>query len=60
MGLNKNEVCDMNWNPKLDKLKSVLLTWSKRRLSLYGKITIIKTLAVSKIVYNMSIIDTPL
>ena len=39
---------------KLDKLQSILNSWSVRRLTLLGKITIIKSLAMSQIVYLLS------
>ena len=39
---------------KIDKLQSILNSWSVRRLTLLGKITIIKSLAMSQIVYLLS------
>ena len=39
---------------KLDKLRSILNSWSVRRLTLLGKLTIIKSLAMSQIVYLLS------
>ena len=38
----------------MDKLQSILNSWSAIRLTLLGKITIIKSLAVSQIVYLLS------
>ena len=40
-------------------LKKVLNQWSTRNLTLIGKICIIKTLAISKLVYNTSVLSTP-
>ena len=34
----------MNWTSKIHKVQSVLDSWSKRDLSLFGKIQIIKTI----------------
>jgi len=43
----------------LDSVKKLLNIWSARGLSLYGKVTIIKSLIVSKFVYVMSLLTTP-
>ena len=40
-------------------MKKVLNLWSGRRLSILGRIAIVKTLALSKLVYNCSVLDTP-
>ena len=37
----------------------VLNLWLGRRLSILGRIAIVKTLALSKLVYNCSVLDTP-
>ena len=44
----------VSFSEKIDKLQSILNSWSARRLTLLGKITIIKSLAVSQIVYLLS------
>ena len=48
-----------NFIQKIEKIRSILDNWSARRLTLLGKITIIKTLAVSQIVYILSSLPTP-
>ena len=42
---------DKNFMDCIKKLRSVTQVWSMRFLTLYGKITIFKTLALSKIIY---------
>ena len=43
-------VCDQkNWYDKIEKLQSTLATWSKRNLTIFGSVTIIKALAISKV-----------
>ena len=42
-----------NWTEKIVKLQNTLETWKKRNLTIFGKITIIKTLALSKIIYSV-------
>ena len=44
----------VSFSEKIDKLQSILNSWSARRLTLLGKITIIKSLAVCHIVYLLS------
>ena len=48
-----------NFIEKIEKIRSILDNWSARRLTLLGRITIIKTLAVSQIVYILSSLPTP-
>ena len=44
----------ISFSEKIDKLQIFLNSWSARRLTLLGKITIIRSLAVSQIVYLLS------
>ena len=44
----------LNYNEKLEKLKEILRCWKYRRLTLLGKITVIKSLVVSQLVYLLS------
>ncbi|KAL9983202.1 hypothetical protein ACROYT_G005340 [Oculina patagonica] len=48
-----------NFSEKLDKIKKLINIWSSRGLSLYGKVTIIKTLLLPKVVYISSLLPTP-
>ena len=50
---------EANFMEKTIKLKSILNSWSARRLTLLVKITIIKSLAVSQIVYLLSALPAP-
>ena len=43
----------------LDNVKKLINIWSARGLSLYGKVTIIKSLIVPKFVYVSSLLTTP-
>ena len=50
----------INFDERVVKMKKVLNLWSGRRLSILGRIAIVKTLALSKLVpYNFSVLDTP-
>ena len=50
---------DLNFNKCLEKLKCQLNIWQQRDLSLKGKITILKTLGISKIIYLSSLLYVP-
>ena len=43
----------------MKNLKKILSVWRKRNLTIFGKCTIINTLAVSKLVYNAFILPNP-
>ena len=51
---NANLSSSLNCNEKLEKVKEILRCWKYRRLTLLGKITVIKALVVSQLVYLLS------
>ena len=50
---------ETNLNEKLHKFKTVLAIWSQRDLSLKGKITILKSLALPQLLYTFSVLYVP-
>ena len=48
-----------NFFEKLPKLKKILNIWSSRDISIYGRVNIVKTLAISKLTFVCSVVDTP-
>ena len=44
---------------RLDSVKKLINIWSSRGLSIYGKVTIIKSLLIPKFVYVCSVLPTP-
>jgi len=50
---------DKNFIERLDSVKKLLNIWSARGLSLYGKVTIIKSLIIPKFVYVASLLTIP-
>ena len=48
----------LNYNDKLVKARNVLSCWKYRRLSLIGKITVLKSLVASQLVYVLSPLHT--
>ena len=56
---NKIHMVDFNFNTKLAEIKSTLQIWKSRNLTLLGKITLVKTFALSKLVYPFSVFANP-
>ena len=48
----------LNYNEKLDKVRNVLSCWKYCRLTLIGKITVLKSLVASQLVYLLSPLQT--
>jgi hypothetical protein len=59
VGHDKNECLWLNWTNKLDEMQKLLDTWRTRDLTLFGKVTIIKVLAISKLVFSALNTHTP-
>ena len=51
---------EKNFQHRLDNMKKLTNIWSSRGLSIYGKVTIIKSLLIPKLVYVSSLLPTPL
>ena len=58
-GYNKKDMENKNWTEKIEKIKSFLRCWNIRDVSLQGRVLIIKTMALSKIVYLAAALLTP-
>ena len=52
-------IIDLNYNPKIKDLETVLHLWSMRQLTLYGRVTVVKSLALSKIQYLANVLPMP-
>jgi len=59
VGHDKAKCFEKNWVEKLKKIENILEIWKKRQLTIFGKVTIIKTIIMSKLVYNFSLLSTP-
>ena len=44
----------LNYNEKTENIRKLLSCWKYRRLTLLGKITVLKSLAASQVVYLLS------
>jgi hypothetical protein len=49
--LDQDEFLSTNYNNKIKELENTLNAWNTRNLTIYGKIGIIKSLALSKLVH---------
>ena len=49
----------LNFEHKLNELQNTLNSWKRRKLTLLGKVNIIKTLGLSKLVFNASVLPLP-
>ena len=50
---------ELNFNQKLKVLQTKLDMWSSRDLTLFGKVMLIKTLAISQLIYSASNLSVP-
>jgi hypothetical protein len=50
---------ELNFIPKFEKLKSVLRIWAMRDMTPMGKITIVKTLGLSQLIFLFSVLPKP-
>ena len=49
----------LNFGKKILHFEKTLNTWQRRNLTLYGKINIVKTLGISKLIYSASMLPVP-
>ena len=59
VGHSKIECHNLNWENKLLKIESQINNWSSRKLTLMGKIYLIKSEFLSKIIYSATILPIP-
>jgi exodeoxyribonuclease III len=48
-----------NWQNRINKMKAIIINWSKRNLSISGKICIIKTYLISQVIYPLQALAAP-
>ena len=56
---DQNKTNELNFAEKIRNLEKTLNSWKKRNLTLYGKISIVKTFGLSKLTYNASVLVIP-
>ena len=50
---------EKNFIERLDSVKKLVNIWSSRGLSVYGRVTVIKSLIIPKFVYILSLLPAP-
>jgi len=56
---NLQNIVDINYTDKVKEIANLLAQWKARHLSLMGKITVIKSLALSKLTHLISALPNP-
>ena len=56
--INASEI-DENWIPRIDKISKAIAAWSKRNLSIIGKICVVKSLLLSQFTYVLQALCAP-
>ena len=59
IGHNVKLCQQLNWDKKVGKMEQCIDQWKKRKISLFGKVYVIKTFILSKIVYPASVLIIP-
>ena len=57
--INLQEMIDINYSKAYREIKNILIQWSKRKLTPFGKITIIKSLAMAKMNHYIMSLPNP-
>ena len=55
---NSNEMLNANLSPKIKEFELCLHKWSRWKLSLLGKITVLKSFAVPKLIYPLTVLHS--
>ena len=56
---NSIEANKLNWDDTIEKTEKNLDNWRKRNLIFFGKVTVLKSLALSQIMYTAAVSYTP-
>ena len=59
VGYSQERNIEMNWSSKINKVENILESWRKRVISLFGKIQILKTFALSQFVLPATLLVVP-
>ena len=54
LSIDPNVTLNINYKEKMDKINNILSSWKHRRLTLMGKIQVIKSLAASQLTYILA------
>ncbi len=54
-----NNITKVNIEPLIDKMKAIIQAWSWRKLTIFGRITVINSLLASQLIYRLSVLPSP-
>ena len=58
-GTNKHECYTLNWIDKIESCNKLINSWNKRKLTMFGKVTVIKSLILPKFAFLLQAIPIP-
>ena len=56
---NLPDIINLNFTPKVHEIEKLLLAYKKWKLSILGKITVLKMMAIPKLVYLLTVLPSP-
>ena len=59
LGYSENLNIDKNWETKISKIENIINRWKNRKLTLFGKIQVIKSFAISQLTLPASVLQIP-
>lgn len=59
IGQNKEMCYNKNWTKYVDDLEKLFESWKTRKLTIFGKVCVINSLAIPKVLYTGSILNLP-
>ncbi|XP_033763758.1 uncharacterized protein LOC117344963 [Pecten maximus] len=54
--LNHKKMLEMNWNEKIEKMKKIINNWKRRKLTMIGRVQIVKSLLLPQLTFLMSML----
>ena len=56
LGTNKTTCVSRNWKTKLEKFEQLLVKWDLKKITLYDKVSVVKSLALPILTLNLSVL----
>ena len=56
---NNSDIVQVNIEPKIEQIKREIVQWNRRKLSPLGKITVIKSLLLYKLIHLLTVLPSP-
>ena len=56
---DRKQLLKLNYEPIITKLQNIISVWQQRKITLFGKISVIQSLLVSQLIYMFSVLPSP-